>query len=207
MSNTNRGKARNPEDFYPTPEWSTHSILQAIPELAFKADGIWCEPAAGEGHIVRAVESFGYHPTWHLLDIRPECRKQLQKLDVDRDRLNITVGEMFQFWAYPKHVDVLITNPPFTYAEDFIRRSLQFADIVIMLLRLNYIGTKERASLFGAYPPDMYIQYPRPFPDATEYAWFTWGISKGHQWFRIEGFPPEKRGKRKEQNPDQLLLI
>lgn len=206
MSNTNRGKARNPEDFYPTEHWVTDAALKALPQLAQYSDGIWCEPAAGEGHIVQAVESFGYHPTWHLLDLRPECKKPLQKLNVDRSRLLITTGEMFQFWAYPKAVDVLITNPPYTFAEDFIRRSLLFAKVVIMLLRLNYIGSEEREDLFDMFPPDLYPVHPRPFPDATEYAWFTWGLSEGHHWQRIKGFRPEKERKPKKLSEGQLLF-
>ena len=45
MSATNRGAVRNEHDFYPTPAWCVHRLLEAVPLPA----GRWLEPCVGDG--------------------------------------------------------------------------------------------------------------------------------------------------------------
>ena len=80
--------------------------------------------------------------------------------------------------------DVVITNPPFAIAQDIIEKSLQVCKewwYVVMLLRLNYIGSKDRAWFWKKYPP--YAIYadnkrmsftPDNGTDSIEYAHFVW---------------------------------
>lgn len=80
--------------------------------------------------------------------------------------------------------DIVITNPPFAIAQEIIQKSLQVCKewgYVIMLLRLNYIGSQDRAPFWKNNPP--YAIYadnkrmsftPDNGTDSIEYAHFVW---------------------------------
>lgn len=80
--------------------------------------------------------------------------------------------------------DLVITNPPFAIAQEIIEKSLQVCKgwwYVVMLLRLNYIGSNDRAKFWQKYPP--YAIYadnkrmsftPDKGTDSIEYAHFVW---------------------------------
>lgn len=74
---------------------------------------------------------------------------------------------------------VAIGNPPFNLAMDFIEQSLRLADCVVMLLRLNFMGSEVRWDWMRRYPADLYILPNRPSfrgygSDSVEYAWYVW---------------------------------
>jgi len=84
--------------------------------------------------------------------------------------------------------DLIITNPPFSLAMEFIEKSFQWRksdkSIVAMLLRLNFLGSKKRASWLRQHTPSVYVSPKRPSfalnkdgkrgTDSIEYAWFVW---------------------------------
>ena len=50
--------------------------------------------------------------------------------------------------------DVIISNPPFYFAEQFIEKSLGFVKnggYVVMLLRLNFFGSKKRKEFYKLF--------------------------------------------------------
>ena len=93
--------------------------------------------------------------------------------------------------------DIIISNPPFYLAEEFILKSLELVSdggYVIMLLRLNFFGSVKRKELFENYMPmSCFIHHKRinfipqsmknemrekglkpPSGDSIEYAHFEW---------------------------------
>lgn len=79
----------------------------------------------------------------------------------------------------PERYDVLLTNPPFSGAEEFLKRGLEVAEHVVLLLRLNFAASAKRAPLMHDHPPDVYVLPNRPSftgkgTDSIEYAWFHW---------------------------------
>lgn len=82
---------------------------------------------------------------------------------------------------------VILTNPPYKLGREFIEKSLAIAPVVVMLLRLNFLGSQKRAGFHRAHPADIYVLPKRPSftgkgTDATEYAWFVWGLTNGGHW-------------------------
>jgi hypothetical protein len=81
--------------------------------------------------------------------------------------------------------DMIATNPPYSCAEPFIRRSLSLLKtqgIAIFLLRLGFLASLKRRPLFRDRPPmEVHVLQKRPSfskdgnTDATEYAFFVWG--------------------------------
>jgi hypothetical protein len=62
-------------------------------------------------------------------------------------------GGLDFFRCVPRVCDAIITNPPFTQSEDFIREALENATIVAMLLKSQYWHAAKRRALFEAKPP------------------------------------------------------
>lgn len=58
--------------------------------------------------------------------------------------------------------DCIITNPPYSLAEEFLRKSLEIAPVVCFLLRLNFLGSQKRAAFLSKNPPDVYVLSERP---------------------------------------------
>jgi len=134
--------ARKPADLYPTPYDCTYSLLPHIADL-LPAEARVLEPACADGMMVRPMREFGYRVDGY--DLRPE----------------VTGGQGgFDFLAPHGTVydwvgcyDAVITNPPFSAAEGFIRRALEEAPVAVMLLKAQYWNTKNRKKLFRETKP------------------------------------------------------
>lgn len=84
----------------------------------------------------------------------------------------------------PHPPDIIMGNPPFFLSQDFIKRGLKLipADgYVVMLLRLNYYGTKARKAFFESHMPKYTFVHhermsflPDGSTDSIEYAHFVW---------------------------------
>ena len=151
------------------------------------------EPGAGEGNILRGIREW-FHcqefaapvldPVLDACELREECAQPLKEYaDI------IQIGDYFELGPPPdQQYGMIITNPPFSLAMEFIRRSLK-ADtrFVVMLLRLNYVGSQDRHNFFTTCTPDIYVLPNRPSfkgtgdVDSIEYAWFVWDRSNLHR--------------------------
>lgn len=156
---------RNAYDFYPTPEW----CYEKLP-INWSLFDTALEPAAGDRRIV------------HFL--------QNQKL-LQVDWCEIQEG--LDFFEHEGEYDLIITNPPFSLAQEFIEHSMSMAPTVIMLLRLNFLGSQARHEFWKQFPPDgLIILSKRPSftgkgTDSSDYAWFIWSDIeelKGLKWIK-----------------------
>jgi hypothetical protein len=165
-------------------------------------DGIWLEPCAGHGEVIKQVARSGYTPSggWHAYEIDEKCRHSLKLLD--QDLLNCThCPEDFLSANIDTHYACVITNPPYSLAFDFVEKALSMADTVVMLLRLNWLGSVERHTLHTRYNPDLYILTPRPSftgnrNDSTEYAWFVWSKLSAGRWKMLPIGPTKKQPRK-----------
>lgn len=162
MSATNRGAVRSAKDFYPTPSWLTEAVVLVLQRYEPRRI---LEPAAGEGAIVRVLQAA--FPNAVI------------------DAGDITTGRDFLATPppYKATYDLIITNPPYSLAQEFIERALELRasprSVVAMLLRINYLGSQKRATWLRANFPAIYVTPRRPDftgggGDATEYAWMIW---------------------------------
>lgn len=172
MSSTKRGGQRSEADAYATPEWATLRALEAMPWLP--PGGHWMDPCAGDGAIIRATKLVYPRVEWDAVEIRDEAEPDLKATGA-----NYVIGDFLAGHFRPLAAHVVFTNPPFRIAQDFIEKSLTITDHVVMLLRLNYLGSEKRADFLREYPPDVYVLPNRPSfmngeTDSIEYAWFHW---------------------------------
>src|SRR5262249_59827716 len=110
-------------------------LLEAVPLRG----GVWFEPSAGDGAIIKVVQSIRQDISWVACDIRRRCREPLVKL-IGASRVEIADFLKVE----PRPVDVICTNPPFSLAEEFYHHALKFARWVVFLLRLEFLGPVRR---------------------------------------------------------------
>lgn len=157
MSATNRGSIRNPNDLYETPDYSVDSLLEV---LDLNKVNSFLEPCKASGRIYNKLNLF------------------------DKDYCEIDEGRNYLTTIFPKKSkDLIITNPPFSLAQEFLEKSLQEANSVWYLLRLNFLGSKKRVEFWQKnLPTHLLVLSKRPSfagngTDATDYAWFGWDTS------------------------------
>jgi len=149
-------------DFYETPEWATEALF-------LKETFVGCvyEPACGHGAMVRIIQKYN------------DC--------IGSD---ILFGD--DFLTSDKNMENIVTNPPYSLAEDFVRKARQISTgKVAMLLKLTFLESARRKSLFeDEYFPlsTVYVfskrvqmwEQGKEKPKNSSmmaYAWFVWDKS------------------------------
>ncbi len=151
MSSTNRGAVRNKADFYPTPETAFKPLIPYLPYSEF-----W-DPACGDWRLIRWLREAG------------RCA----------DGADMATGT--DFLKDQRRRGFIITNPPFSLAQEFCQHANDHAEEVMMLLRLNFLGAQKRMHWWRANEPRaLFVLSKRPDftgagGDSCEYAWFYWG--------------------------------
>lgn len=175
MSATNRGRERNPRDFYETPEWVTGSLLsaEALPTPIF-------DPCCGTGAMLRVL-SRGREASG--ADIHPESVNEARS-----NTLDVSVADFLADDFQKKRRGSVVMNPPYRQAAGFVRAALrgwESGSKVAALLRLNFLGSsRKRIDLVGpgSYLRAVHVLSRRPSftgdgrTDACEYAWFVWEV-------------------------------
>lgn len=185
MSSTNRNAVRNDADYYRTPAWAIEEFLAGFikdnPGFRF---GRTLDPCAGgtvdaEG---RPVHEPAYPSV--LLGSRLVLPAQLTSLDLRTDAPVDRPGR--DFLEYRPHTlyDTIISNPPFNLAHAFVEHSLSMLEhrgTLVFLLRLNFLGSLQRAELWRRKMPTWIYVHSRRMKfsdakstDSVEYAHFVW---------------------------------
>lgn len=110
-------------------------------------------------------------------------------IDIRPDSPADSIGDYLKFYPPTKDPHIVISNPPFSHAWEFIRHSLKIVSpsgFVVMLLRLNFFGSKERNEWFrnGNMPHEVYIHSkrlsftPDGKTDSIEYMHAVWDMSQ-----------------------------
>ena len=182
MSATGRGSERIAMDTYPTPSWTVRRLLEfpLVNRLISAPNLICLDPCGGDGSIIRAARpAFATTTAFTAVEIRPECEEKLKRC---ADRVVIA-----DYLTTPCKADLIITNPPFLLAQEFIEKSISECPLSFYLLRLNFLGTAKRVEFWKTHMPWAVFVLPnRPSfdpskpggTDATEYAWFGFTQTK-----------------------------
>lgn len=157
MSSTNRRAVRQTDDFYVTPGWVTRSIL---PRLSLS--GRILEPGCGDGAIARELIVAGAAPD-RIHGVEIDEGRAFKCLESTRINMHRGDFKSFSTWAQqPGGYSLAIGNPPFSLAMDFIETSRALATTVCFLLRLNFLGSQDRAAWHRSNPSDVFILPKRP---------------------------------------------
>lgn len=137
---------RKPSDLYPTPYDVTESIMPAIQTLVQPGGQIW-EPCSGDMDMVRVLE-------WHGFDVTATDLRETGQGIGGFDFLNDDPEEK---WGWIPEPDMIVMNPPFSLAEEFIRRALQYTPNVACLMKIDYWNAVKRTALWRENMPKLYL--------------------------------------------------
>ena len=145
-------KKRKEYDLYETPQYAVDELFKLIPiQKGWK----YLEPCKASGRI------------YNMLPIGSAWGE-------------IRFGVDYLKTEYPPQ-DAVVTNPPFSLAQEFVTKALTEAPVVIMLLRVGFLGSQKRQEWLNKNKPtSLIILSKRPSftedgkTDGAEYAWFVW---------------------------------
>ena len=169
LSTTNSG------DSYYTPSWCYEGLSDFIDFSQYKTA---FDPSMGDGRLI-----FDYLEAKH--DIACDGRDLAWKVETqEKDE---------DFFEWDGYADLIISNPPFSKAQQFIEHAIPRCDTLIFLLRLNFLGSQKRNAMWNANKPDkLIVLSKRPSfngkgTDSCDYAWFVWQngekrIQSGIDW-------------------------
>jgi len=158
MSVAGRAK-RNAFDSYKTPNEAIEPLWKRL-FIDLSAEAF--EPCLGDGNIARSIP----------------CNNVMY--------CELSEGVDYLSGKTLPAVDLVVTNPPFSLAQEFLSVSFTHCrGVVAYLLRLNYLGSQKRKDWWqGKTPTHLYVLSERPSfnwdgrgTDATEYAWFVWDFN------------------------------
>lgn len=166
-------KERERHDFYATDPVAIDALVENFTVMPGK---IW-ECACGNGCLSERLIQYGY-------DV------------VSTDLIDRGYGEVMDFLtteAMPEGCGCILTNPPYKYALEFVRHSLELLQdggLCVMFLKTTFLeGQKRWRELYSTTPPKMILQFRQRVPcakngrfaemrrgggSAVAYAWFVW---------------------------------
>jgi len=157
--------AKNSGDSYYTPEW----CYERLPIDWTKYETAF-DPSMGDGRMFLFLEEHG---------LKVDGRDQIYESD--------TTGlDDESFFSWNGTADLIITNPPFSKAAQFIHHAMPRCKTLILLLRLNFLASQKRYPLFKEHKPDaLFVLSKRPSfngkgTDNADYAWFVWQNDAKH---------------------------
>jgi hypothetical protein len=176
-------RERDPLDHYPSPQALADRAVRELLRPPFAHRPVVIDPGAGTGVWGEAIgkrwgeaEIYGiecdpkypahpFYDDWYVRDyLDPALR---------------TTGTL----------EIVVGNPPYGLAEEFVRRSLSLlheTGQLLFLLRLGFLASQGRGrGLFVEHPPTrVHVCVSRPSftgdgkTDATEYAMFYWDLAR-----------------------------
>jgi hypothetical protein len=216
-----RAGVRRPEDHYVTPDWCVKRLLETYQPKASSLGRTWLDPCAADGELIvaacdamEALGAAGAPNRFMACDKREACREPLEKL-VGRD--NVVIDDFLGLAEVSREqmADVILTNPPFSLAQQFVNSGLKLAEVAIFLLRMNFLATKGRRMFMADHRPGIFVMPDRPSfngygTDAADYAWFVFGDPEVAGTWQVLNLTSraEKRawGNRARAQHDELKL-
>lgn len=177
MSATNRKKASKEHDIYPTPMPLVHAAFDMLithhPHL-LQAKRV-LEPGANVGPFCRVARLY-CRQAEDIAGVELFPPQASKRFDYRLIQTN------FLRWKCKTRFNLLPTNPPFRWAEDFIRKGLEVLTpdgAMLYLMRVGILEAKCRRELWSEVVnlEEMWVINPRPSfaksgSDATTYAFF-----------------------------------
>lgn len=176
LAGTSTTRERANYDYYATPYQATEMLLDEV-----KFSGNFLEPCVGGGHIADVIKRYYPNECVYGIDI------------VDRGYPNTLVADFLKHDFLDKKFDNVVTNPPFSLAQEFLEKSMEVVNDggkIAMFLKIQFLEGAKRRDMFKKYPPKyIYVfskrQNPwrngspvdekgKPWSSTMCFAWFVW---------------------------------
>lgn len=184
-------------DFYETPSWAVDAI---VPHLPLDGEPIIVDAGAGTGAISARLADV--NPKAEIVGIEKNVELVVKARARGLRNAEFVTAD-FEAWAPEVGApDLVIMNPPFARALEFVRRALEIikrGGTVVALLRLGWLESRARVDFLKKHTPDVFVLARRPSftgrgTDATAYAWMKWGPTTTG---RVEFLAHDGKARRK----------
>lgn len=221
MSSTNRNKTkkRNKYDYYVTPDWVIEELLSEISEEKERDLIFGISPESSnllsQLEILDPCAGGSLHHGMSYADfLESKGAKTIDTIDI-RDDSRASIKGNFLEMNLNKKYDLVITNPPYLSAQQFVEKSLEVTKpggLVIMLLRLNFLGSRKRLSFWKKNMPLYTFAHSRRVcftgdnkTDSTEYAHFIWQKGNNPEFTQLKVLGQTGHNHEKqEQNHEDI---
>lgn len=201
--NSDAGRARrHAHEFHITPPWCVRDLLDyGPPELRIAVTGAKLEPCAGNGAIVKAVNTWldrnnRFSGVWYLNELRAEEHAALLSC-IGTNGGIVSTGDFLEYGHDISNVELCPMNTPFSLTIPFIERVWKLCPraIVASLQRQSWRGSTARAHWLVKHQPRIYTfgeHRSRPSfrpdgkTDAAEYEWHVW-LANERDCYEIPG--------------------
>lgn len=167
--------ARREADYYPTPTWCVHRLLERVPSL-LDDRRVYLEPCVGDGAILRG---FNERERWLTNDIRETA------IDVGVQHVMGTTHLDAATWLRGNEIGAwyCVTNPPFSIAQVILEAAVEVCEVVAFLLPIGFPCAEERSDWWRHHRPNQYaipnrISFDGAGSPNAGHAWFVWGIDQ-----------------------------
>jgi len=179
MTLKNNKKASIEGDKYYTPLWCVQQCIDyVLPLMSDEPFKTILEPGAGLGAFLKPLRAAYPNALIHANDIDQTVGPWS---DVSEsfflDYLNVGMPPL----DGGKRYDLVVGNPPFTFAMEFISKSLELSEAVVFILRQGFMSSAERSRFFREHKPSVVrIISARPSftpdgeTDSADYCWIGW---------------------------------
>ena len=107
------------------------------------------EPSAGNGNVIQAIKNRGIKGRITAIEIREEELKSLSKISDE-----VIIGNFLDM-ELDKKYDLIIGNPPYSHALEFVEKSLECLSEngkLVFLLRTAFLESKKRYDFWQNNP-------------------------------------------------------
>lgn len=183
MSATNRGAERKANDFYETPLEAIEALLYSPGVREIMPERV-LDPGAGRGAILQVMKKRWTLPRASAIAIENDPNLAVEL----RTHPFCVVEDDFLTLPAFEDVGVIVCNPPYSLAREFVARGhLRYWRVPqAYLLRLNFLASIKRKDWWQGIKeePKLRVLSKRPSftgegTDATDYAWFCWNWPGG----------------------------
>lgn len=181
-----KAEDRREADYYPTPDRLAVACCRALVQFCPRPKRI-LEPSAGAGAFVRAVRQVW--PDAHLTAVELRGEEHDSLVASGADQVVIDEFKKFLMASLLSEPVLVVGNPPYSLAQEHIMLLLDYlppGSLIAFLLKLGFMGTKDRADLLWKQGQCHYIKpiLGRPSfvkggqstSDVNEYGLFIWEV-------------------------------
>jgi len=166
---------RHPDDFYETPPWCVEAIVPYLPRGRRGLD-----PACGDGAILDELKA--HRVCDGLLGIEIDAGRATVARNGGHEVILDDALDNVAVWS---QAELVVMNPPYKLAFDFVKRANQEEGMVTFaLLRLGFLASRKRSYWLRENTPSVFVLPKRPSftangkTDHSDYAWMAWGLGE-----------------------------
>jgi SAM-dependent methyltransferase len=169
---------RRKGDYYETPAWAVDAIL---PFLPLTTASLVVDAGSGSGAIAECIAK--HAPRLEVIGVEKQADLVAQARAKELYSCEFVEADFETWQSERSSPDIIIMNPPYSRAIEFIRRAQQIVKrggTVAALLRVGFLASAQRYDFHTKHPSRIRVLDKRPSftgdgkTDASDYAWFVW---------------------------------